>query len=140
MTQIVTADSGDIGMRNGAIRQWLLAGALALGVAGCVSAPPLPPAPTVDEIVQMSKDGLTPDDIIRRLDESRALYPLKASELARLHEQGVPDEVIDHMQQTLIEAERAREAMRERDRMWMYGYPMYPGGYPWGYWRHPFPH
>ena len=66
MTPIVTADSGDIGMRNGAIRQWLLAGALALGVAGCVSAPPLPPAPTVDEIVQMSKDGLTPDEIIRR--------------------------------------------------------------------------
>ena len=59
-------------MLNTAIRQWLLAGVLALGLTGCASAPPLPPAPTIDEIVQMSKDGLTPDEIIRRLDEKIA--------------------------------------------------------------------
>lgn len=116
------------------IRPWLLAGALSLALAGCATQPPRPPAPTSDEIVQMSKDGMTAAEIIQRLDESRALYPLKASELARLREQGVADEVIDHMQQTLIDAERAREAMRERDRLWMYGYP----AYPWGYWRHPY--
>lgn len=124
-------------MSKSLLQPWLIAGLLSLALGGCASYPPRPPAPTAEEIVQLSKDGLTPAEIIQRIDESAGLYPLKASELARLREQGVSDEVIDHMQQTLIEAARAREAMRERERMWMYGYPGYPG-YPWGYWRRPY--
>jgi hypothetical protein len=119
------------------LRHCLLLAGFTLMLGGCATLPPLPPAPTTDEIVQMSKDGIPPAEIIQRMEESRALYALKASELAKLRQDGVSDEVIDYMQQTLIEAERAREAMRERDRMWMYGYPYYPG-YPWGYWRRPF--
>ncbi|MCR6664484.1 MAG: hypothetical protein NVV69_00380 [Methyloversatilis sp.] len=119
------------------LRRSLLLAGLTLALGGCVTAPPRPPAPTTDEIVQMSKDGIPPAEIIQRLEESRALYPLKASQLAKLREEGVSDEVIDYMQQTLIETERMREAMRERDRMWMYGYPYYPA-YPWGYWRRPY--
>lgn len=119
------------------LRRSLLLAGLTLALGGCVTAPPRPPAPTTDEIVQMSKDGIPPAEIIQRLEESRALYPLKASQLAKLREEGVSDEVIDYMQQTLIETERMREAMRERDRMWMYGYPYYPA-YPWGYWRLPY--
>ncbi|WP_439537166.1 hypothetical protein [Methyloversatilis sp.] len=119
------------------ISRWILFALLAVTLGGCATSPPRPPAPTTDEIVQMSKDGLTPAEIIQRIDESGGLYALKASELANLREQGVSDEVIDHMQLTLIEATRAREAMRERERMWMFGYPGYPG-YPWGYWRRPF--
>jgi hypothetical protein len=119
------------------LTRWILVALLAMTMAGCATSPPRPPVPTTDEIVQMSKDGLTPAEIIQRIDESGGLYALKASELANLREQGVSDEVIDHMQLTLIEATRAREAMRERERMWMFGYPGYPG-YPWGYWRRPF--
>jgi hypothetical protein len=119
------------------ISRWILVALFSVTLGGCATSPPRPPAPTTDEIVQMSKDGLTPAEIIQRIDESGGLYALKASELANLREQGVSDEVIDHMQLTLIEATRAREAMRERERMWMFGYPGYPG-YPWGYWRRPF--
>ena len=119
------------------LRSCLLVGLLSLTIGGCATYPPRPPAPTVEEIVQLSKDGLTPAEIIQRIDDSGGLYTLKASELARLREQGVSDEVIDHMQQVLIDAIRAREAMRERERMWMFGYPGYPG-YPWGYWRRPY--
>jgi hypothetical protein len=122
-------------MLNGKIAAWLLAGGLTLLLGGCATYPPRPPAPSIEDIVQMSQDGLTPAEIIDRIDESGGLYALKASELAELRDRGVADEVIDHMQQVLIDAERAREAMRERDRLWMYGYPMYPR-YPWGdYWR-----
>ncbi len=123
-------------LRRGLTRTALLA-SLTLLLGGCVTAPPRPPAPTPDEIVQMAKDGMPAAEIIQRLEESRALYPLKASQLAQLRQDGVPDEVIDYMQQTLIETERMREAMRERDRMWLYGYPYYPP-YPWGYWRRPY--
>lgn len=125
-----------LSLRRVLTRTALLA-SLALLLGGCVTAPPRPPAPTTDEIVQMAKDGIPAAEIIQRLEESRALYPLKASQLAQLRQDGVPDEVIDYMQQTLIETERMREAMRERDRMWMYGYPYYPP-YPWGYWRRPY--
>lgn len=117
--------------------RWILVALLAMMLGGCATSPPRPPAPTTDEIVQMSADRLTPAEIIQRIDESGGLYALKASELANLREQGVSDEVIDHMQVTLLEATRAREAMRQRERMWMFGYPGYPG-YPWGYWRRPF--
>lgn len=118
-------------------RRAILTAGLALALGGCVTAPPRPPAPTTDEIVQMSKDGMPPSEIIQRMEESHALYPLKASQLAKLREDGVSDEVIDYMQQSLIDAERFREAMRERDRMWLYGSPYYPP-YPWGYWRRPY--
>lgn len=124
-------------MLNRSMVRWMLASLLALALGGCATYPPRPPAPTTDEIVQLSKDGLTPAEIIQLIDESGGLYTLKASELAQLREQGVSDEVIDHMQLTLLEATRAREALRERERMWMYGHPGYPG-YPWGYWRRPF--
>ena len=56
--------------------------------------------------------------------ESRAVYPLPASELAKLREQGVPDRVIDHMQQSHIDSERYMEWLRARDAYFPYGpYP-----------------
>jgi hypothetical protein len=84
-------------------------------LAACATAPQLPPAPTTAEIVQMSKDGQPADAIIRRMMESRAFYPLPASELAKLREQGVPDRVIDYMQQSYVEAVRYEEWSRARD-------------------------
>jgi len=95
---------------------------LASAVAGCATAPKLPPAPTTAEIVQMAKDGQAAEAIIQRMQQSIAVYPLPASELAKLREQGVPDKVIDHMQQTYIEAVRYQEWARARD---SYSYPYY---------------
>jgi len=75
----------------------LLGGCAALG-------PPLPPPPTTAEIVQMARGGVGADEIVQRIAASRAVYPLPASELGRLRGEGVPDEVIDFMQRTYIDA------------------------------------
>ena len=102
---------------------------------GCATlGPPLPPPPTIDEIVRLSAAGVPADDIIKRMRDAQAVYRLPASELAKLHSQGVPDRVIDYMQRTYIEAERYDEYLRTRDLYLWYGWPSYLGIYPYGYW------
>jgi hypothetical protein len=96
--------------------------------AACASFGKIPPAPTTAEIVQLSKDGVPASEIIRRMEESRAVYPLSASELAHLRAQGVRDEVINYMQQTYISSVRDEEWYRARQRTLLpytgfYGYP-----------------
>ncbi len=78
----------------------------------------------------MSAANVPADEIVKRMRESRAVYRLPASELAKLREQGVPDKVIDHMQRTYIEAERYDEYLRARDRYLWYGWPSYRGVFP----------
>ncbi len=100
-------------------------------VAGCaLNQPQLPPPPTTAEIVQMAKEGDSAETIIARIDALRGVYPLSASEFAKLREQGVPDKVIDHMQRTYIEAVRFDEFLRARDAYFLYGWPYYRGVYP----------
>jgi hypothetical protein len=88
-----------------------------------------PPPPTPDEIVALARAGAPAQDIIRRMEEAGAVYPLSASQLARLREQGVPDEVIDYMHRGYIDEVRREEAMRQS---FLYG-PMFPPYYPYWY-------
>ena len=81
-----------------------------------------PPPPTPDEIVALARSGAPAQEIIRRIQESGAVYPLSASQLARLRVQGVPDEVIDYMNRTYLDEVRREEAMRQR---FFYGPPYY---------------
>jgi len=106
---------------------------------GCATlGPPLPPPPTIEEIVKLSAEGVPADEIVKRMREAQAVYRLPASELAKLHSRGVPDKVIDYMQRTYIEAERYDEYLRTRDLYLWYGWPSYHGIYPYGYW-YPYP-
>lgn len=98
-------------------------------LAGCATKP-LPPPPSIDQIVQMSKDKIPPEDIIRRMREARAVYTLSASELADLKTRGVSDAVIDYMYEARIAAERDQEYWRARQDAFMWG--GWPYG-PWGY-------
>ena len=109
---------------------------LVIALAGCAGLEPLPPAPTIAEIVQMAKNGQSADAIIQRMQKSRAVYQIPASELAKLREQGVPDKVIDYMQQTYVDAVRYWEWVRARDAYLFGPYPGYPFR-PYG-WRYPF--
>lgn len=105
------------GARHGGTVTLILA--LALMVYGCATSG-RPPPPTLDELVQLSADGLPEDEIIAQLRKSRAVYPLTATEILALSEKGVPASVLDYMQQTYIANERRRERMMYGDPFWAY--------------------
>ena len=113
----------------------VLAGLLMLSLGGCATlGEPLPPPPSLAEIVESAKAGQPAQQIIERMQRSRAVYRLPASELAKLREQGVPDAVIDYMQRVHLDVVRFEESVRARS---FYG----PGWGPWGPangWRDPF--
>jgi len=88
--------------------------------AGCATLNAPPPL-TAADVVALSKDGKSPNDIIAELRRTYTVIPLKASDYVTLHDSGVHKEVLDYLQYVQI------EDMRWRDRsMYMYG----PG---WGY-------
>lgn len=126
-------------------RQWaVVAAVLAALLTGCASRPQRPPV-TVDEVVRMSAEGVPPADIVARLEESDTVYRLSGSELARLKERGVPDEVLDHIQDTYLDYERGR-AYRSYPYPYPWWGPSYAYAYPypyWGYygsWYRPYPY
>ena len=95
----------------------LVAATLALMLASCASLPP--PAPvTVAEVVRLSHEGDPPDQIIQRMRDAGTVYRLKASQLTRLHQQGVSNEVLDYMQQTYLEAVRRDQHMQDWNSWW----------------------
>jgi hypothetical protein len=98
------------------------------------------PAVKVQDIIQMSKDGVSSKDIIHKIKSSHTGYTLKADQLAKLQKLGVSDSVINYMEQTHLNTVR-RDAQIEGSYNWWpgwgwggyyYGYPYY--GWPYGYW------
>jgi hypothetical protein len=103
----------------------LLSGALSVG---CATTPRKPPV-TVEQVVEMSQAGTPPADIVHKMRESGTVYRLSGSELARLKERGVSDEVLDYLQNTQLEYARNRAVMYYS----AYWGPPYYG--PHGYWH-----
>lgn len=97
-----------------------LVGAALLGAASGCAGLQRQAAPSLDEVIRMSEQGTSDEQIIAQLSDSRAIYPLTASRIVELHQKGVTTAVLDHMQQAYIENIRTRERM-------MYSYPY------WGY-------
>ena len=90
---------------------------------------------TPDQVVEMSKAGESADAIIQKLKDSQTVYQLSAAGLVKLHEQGVPDAVLDYMQGTYVDAVRQEESRRA---YFYQPYPYFYGGrfyspyyYPW---------
>jgi hypothetical protein len=76
-----------------------------IGLTGCAHFNQVTPEPiTVPQILKMAKEGIPADDMIARMKVSGTVYRLKASQLAKLKEAGVPAKVIDYMQQTYLDA------------------------------------
>lgn len=89
---------------------FLLAFATLLG--GCATIGLQPKSITPIEVVEMVKSAQSADAIIQKLKDSRTVYQLSAAELVSLHEQGVPNAVLDYMQGTYLNAVRAEESRR----------------------------
>ena len=81
----------------------------------------------------MARDKVPAEQIIARMDASRAVYRLSGSDFARLREQGVPDRVLDHMHRRQIERVRYEEWLRSRD--FVFFGPYWHRPFP--YWAHP---
>ena len=63
----------------------------------------------VEDVLAMAKQGEPPQSIIRKLDQAGAFYPLSASDIVRLHDQGMPMEVLDYMQESYVWKVRREE-------------------------------
>lgn len=114
------------------------------------------PNVTLDEIIELSKQGNTPEQIINKLKASNSRYDLTPSEVVRLTQQGVDPKVLDYMHETHENALREsmadeinkREKQRQQDlkkleqEYRMRSYPYYDPwwGYfgPGPYWRYPY--
>jgi len=90
-----------------AIRSIALAAGCAVQttVSGCAGLDRRP-VPTLDDIVQMSADGVSDEEIILKLKMSGAVYQMSASQIVDLSDKGVSKTVLDYMQQAYIENAR----------------------------------
>jgi hypothetical protein len=96
------------------IAAFLLCSVLLGGCAGMQRRPP----PSIDQIVEMARAGKPAEEIVRELQETRAVYPLTASQIVKLHEQGVPDAVLDYMQNAYAEGIRWDARMQYESSYW----------------------
>jgi hypothetical protein len=97
----------------------LLTGSAALGVDQ--SKQPV----MVSEVIRMSKENVPAETIVKKMRDSRAVYRLNAAQLAKLHDEGVADLVLNHMQETYLNAVRREQDLADwstremwRDHFW----------------------
>jgi hypothetical protein len=90
---------------------------LSLLLAACATLPT--PAPVkVPEVIQLSRAGTPPAQIIQKMRDAGMVYRLNASQIARLQRDGVSDAVLNYMQHTYIEAVRRDQRLRDWNRWW----------------------
>ena len=61
----------------------------------------------------MSNEKIPVETMLAKMRESGTIYRLSASQLAHLHDEGVPDAVVDYMQETYLEAVRRHQALED---------------------------
>jgi hypothetical protein len=74
---------------------------LVLLLGGCASLDSPPPLSGA-QIVELARAGKTAPEIIAELQRTATVLPLGASDIVRLHEAGVPAEVLDYLQTVQI--------------------------------------
>lgn len=110
-------------------------------LGGCATVQRRPPL-TLEEVVTMARNDVPAAQIIRSMDESRTVLALSGSQYAVLRQQGVPDEVLDHIQKRHLEAVEMDARFRQQQLYWGWGWgwpppPAFPARpFPgrWPYW------
>jgi len=91
-------------------------------LSGCAALGFKQPEPvTVDQVIQMSKEGVPAEAIVEKMRDSETVYRLTAARLAELHDMGIADPVLDYMQRTYIEAERREQSRQDQGDWDMWG-------------------
>src|SRR5260221_14126997 len=81
---------------------------LLLTLAGCATLEKHPNPLTAEDLVARAKSGATAKAIIDEIFYTDTLIALNAAEIVRLHDAGVPDEVLDYLQTRQLEELRWR--------------------------------
>ena len=100
-----------------------------LALAGCATIERPKPL-TSEDVVALAKSGRSRAQIIEELKNTDTVLTLQASDFVRLHQAGVPTEVLDHLQRAQIDEIRWRDRYSQN-----YWSPLYRGfgPCPWGY-------
>jgi len=111
-----------------------LAAAFLLGACAAVETRPAPL--TQADVIRLAKQGRGAQEIIAELKRTHSVILLSGSDIARLHDAGVPAAVLDHLQQAQI------EEISWRSRSWyLYDHPPFGAwsrcAWPPGPWPHP---
>jgi hypothetical protein len=106
-----------------------------LVMAACATTQKREPV-TLEQVIQMSKAGTPPADIINKLKESRTVFMLSGSQFAKLREDGVDDTVLDYLQNIYVASVDMDARLRYQSMYWGYGWgPPYRSYYgAWPYW------
>lgn len=107
--------------------------------AGQAPAPPPPEALSLQEIIDLSRQGVPPARIVERIEASEAVYVLSVADVDRLQAAGVKSEVIDSMLSSCLQAACRRPAAVRRSLWYRQGqfyspppFPAYQGAYRFG--------
>jgi hypothetical protein len=112
-----------------------------LGIGGCANlgGPEREPM-SLEKVVASAKEGKDSATIIKEIQDSYTVFDVTASQYAKLSRDGVPDAVIDFMQNgqlKMAERQGRRDAMQDA---WFYGRGYWGFGYsnwaprPYGVW------
>jgi hypothetical protein len=101
-------------MKTVSVASLIVAGSLLVASCASTEYPSVPAYNyySVEDVLKMAKEGQSSEQIIQNLQEharGNAFYPLRASELVRLHEEGMPLPVLDYMQDTYLRTIRNEE-------------------------------
>ena len=112
--------------------RWLIFVLLALSHVGCHREYIVREPVTAEQIIELTRQGHSPEEIIRKIDRSRTIYVMDSQDIVNLSKKGVDQKVIDHMMET-----HRRDLRRRRyydDRVYFYPHPYIGFGW-WGpYW------
>lgn len=84
--------------RNRAVRTAMLSVVMMAVLAGCAIVEQRPVRP-ISDVVESAQEGASSDQLITEIRTARTTYALRGSDFAKLAERGVPDPVLDELQQ-----------------------------------------